>query len=195
MFSHSMVERQILKTVVHSGPDAEPVGHPRSRLRTSRPINGTSYDRFIVNDLQVGLHPRYRRPTGCEGKPMRVILFVCAAIAAAMMPAAALADDPLDPAMRSAAARARDREIIRQLNRQELAMVRERDSRYAEGWRATRIARSSGAANGDYAARSRDHDEALADYARSRAKYEREMAEWRRAVAACRQGDDSACAN
>lgn len=126
---------------------------------------------------------------------MRVSLFVCAAIAAAMVPAAALADDPHDPAMRSAAARARDRAIIRQLNRQELAMVRERDARYAEGWRAARIARSSGDDNGDYAASYGDQDEAAANYARSRAQYERDMADWRRAVAACREGDYSACDN
>lgn len=121
---------------------------------------------------------------------MRVNPFVCAAIVAAVMPSVAFADDPNDPAMRSAAARARDREIIRQLNRQELAMVRERDARYAEGWRA---ARENGSASADYAAQSQDHDRAMTDYARDRARYEREMAAWRRAVAACRSGDYSAC--
>lgn len=115
---------------------------------------------------------------------MRVNLFICAAIAVAIVPAVAAADDPKDPAMRSAAARARDREIIRQLNLQELARVRKRDARYAEGWRATRARSSDG---------SRDHARAMADYARDRAQYERELAEWRRAVAACRAGDYSAC--
>lgn len=126
---------------------------------------------------------------------MRVNPFVCAAIIAAMMPAAALADDPKDPAMRSAAARARDREIIRQLNLQELARVRQRDAGYAEGWRAARLRGSYAADDEEYAARSRDHERALANHARDRAQYERDMAEWRRAVAACRAGDYSACDN
>jgi hypothetical protein len=121
---------------------------------------------------------------------MRVNLFFCTALVAAAMPTVALADDPNDPAMRSAAARARDHEIIRQLNKQELARVRERDARYAEGWRA---ARANGSSAADYAARSQDHDRAVADYARDRARYERDMAAWRRAVAACRAGDYSAC--
>lgn len=123
---------------------------------------------------------------------MRVNPFIFAAIVAAMMPAVALADDPHDPAMRSAAARARDREIIRQLNLREAAMVRERDARYAQGWRA---ARSHAAGNDEYAARSEDHERDMARYARSRAQHERDMAEWRDAVAACRAGDYSACGN
>jgi hypothetical protein len=122
---------------------------------------------------------------------MRIHSLVCAAVVAAMVPAAALADDPHDPAMRSAAARAHDRETIRQLNLQELAMVRERDAGYAQGWRAARDRRD----DAEYAARSRDHEVAAADYARSRAQYERDMARWRRAVAACRGGDWSACDN
>jgi hypothetical protein len=121
---------------------------------------------------------------------MRVNPFVCAAFFVVLMPGMALADDPNDPAMRSATARARDRETIRQLNQQELAMVRERDARDAEGWRAARDKDSHGA---DYAARSQDHDRAMAAYARERARYERDMADWRRAVAACRAGDYSAC--
>ena len=124
---------------------------------------------------------------------MRTGLLVCTALVAALMPAVALADDPNDPTMRSAAARARDREIIRQLNLQELARVRERDARYAEGWRAARDA--SGRANAEYSERSRDYDRAMADHARDRARYERQMAEWRRAVAACRAGDYAACNN
>ena len=115
---------------------------------------------------------------------MRVYLFACAAAVAAMSPAAALADDPHDPTMRSAAARARDHETIRQLNLQELAMVRHRDAQYAQGWRDAR-------ANGG----SHDHERDMADYARSRANYERDMAQWRRTVAECRQGNYSACDN
>lgn len=102
---------------------------------------------------------------------MRFHLVLCAAALAAMVPAAALADDPRDPAMRSAAARARDHEATRQLNLRERAMVRHRDARYAQD-------------NGS-----------SADYARNRAQYERDMAEWRRAVAECRNGDYSACGN
>ena len=117
---------------------------------------------------------------------MRVAVFLCAAVAAAMVPAAVHADDPRDPTMRSAAARERDRAIIRQLNRDELARVRRRDAGYAEGWRAARE-------GGGHAARSRDHQRALADYARKREQHEQDMAAWRRAVAACRAGDYSAC--
>lgn len=110
---------------------------------------------------------------------------VCAALVVALVPATAWADDPNDPAMRSAAARARDRAIIRQLNLQEAARVRERDARYAEGWRTYREA------DRDYS--SSDHRRAMNDYAGDRAQYERDMARWRRAVAACRAGDYSAC--
>jgi hypothetical protein len=99
---------------------------------------------------------------------MKVNLFVCALVGAVLLPAAALADDPNDPAMRNAAARARDREMTRQLNLRQGAMVRERDARYA--------AQNQG-------------------YAASRADYEQQMASWRRAVAACRAGDYTACGN
>lgn len=122
---------------------------------------------------------------------MRVKLLICAALAGALVPAAAFADDPHDPAMRSAAARARDRAIIRQLNLNEAAMVRERDARYAEGWRAAR----EYAADGGYDARRRDHERDMASYSRRRARYERDMAQWRSAVAACEAGDYSACDN
>ncbi len=108
---------------------------------------------------------------------MRVQLVLGAlALGFAMISTTAMADDPNDPSMRSPAARARDQAIIRQLNQEQLAHVRERDARYADGWRAYR---SRGADNDDYARRRADHD--------------REMADWRRAVAACRAGDRSAC--
>jgi hypothetical protein len=71
-------------------------------------------------------------------------LLIGGALAAAVLvtSAPALADDPNDPLLsRSAAAGARDREIIRQLNRDQLRQVRARDARYAEGWRAYRKAR------------------------------------------------------
>ena len=91
-----------------------------------------------------------------------------AAMGAALLPAVAHADDPNDPTMRSAAARARDRAIIKRMNQQQLAYVRQRDARMMENYRA---------ANGD-----RDsYDDARADYARR-------MASWRHAVAACNAG-------
>lgn len=101
---------------------------------------------------------------------MRGYRLICAAILAAMVPATALADDPHDPAMRSAAARRRDHETIRRLNQRELAYVRERDARY-----------------------HRENGHAGSDYAHDRAEYERKLAAWRRAVAACRAGDYSYC--
>ncbi|WEK42559.1 MAG: hypothetical protein P0Y64_14370 [Candidatus Sphingomonas colombiensis] len=116
---------------------------------------------------------------------MRNKRFICAAMVAAMLPGVAGADDARDPAMRSAAARARDSEATRQLNVQAGAAIT------GPRWRTVR-------AGGDYAgytAASRDHDRDMARYASDRARYEREMAEWRRAVAACRAGDYAACDN
>ena len=101
----------------------------------------------------------------------------------ALVPGPALADDPHDPAMRSAAARARDREMIRQLNLGELARVRKRDAKMMHAH-----AQQS-------AAHARSYDAAMADYASRRAAYEQAMAEWRRSVAACRAGVYSACDN
>ena len=54
------------------------------------------------------------------------------------LPSVSWADDPNDPAMRTAAARARDRAVIRQLNLAELRKVRARDARLAKQWRAWR---------------------------------------------------------
>ena len=85
---------------------------------------------------------------------MRVPLVICAAFVAAM-PAAAWADDPNDPAMRRADALARDREMTRQLNLEELGKVRRRDMRPAKVARAAH-ANSSYAADEEYSARLRD---------------------------------------
>ena len=60
------------------------------------------------------------------------------ALGVLLVSSAALADDPNDPAMRTAAARARDREIIRQLNLAELRKVKARDAGLAKQWRAWR---------------------------------------------------------
>ena len=131
---------------------------------------------------------------------MRLGAFICAAIVAATVPAAASADDPRDPAMRNADARTRDSDLTRQLNREAGARFRERDARNVQGWRAARDSESYEAADSEYAARaqdfaarSQDHQRAMGDYARDRARYEQDMAAWHRAVAACRAGDYAAC--
>ncbi len=107
---------------------------------------------------------------------MKVKIFACvAAIGAALLPAVALADDPHDPTMRSSTARERDRAIIRRMNQQQLAYVRERDARIMRNYR-----RAQGGSEG---------------YADARADYERQMASWRRAVAACNAGRWEYCDN
>ena len=111
------------------------------------------------------------------------LLAAAAVLSAACLSTPVLADDPNDPLMRDPRARARDREIIRQLNREEYARTRARDARYAEGWRAYR----------ELPARRAEHARAMAQYERQRAQYERDMAEWRHAVAACRAGDYRYC--
>jgi hypothetical protein len=126
---------------------------------------------------------------------MRVGLSICAAIAAAMVPAVALADDSRDPSLRDAAARAHDSDVTRQLNLDERAMVRARDARQMQGWRASPDGDSYEAADSEYAAHAQDHDRAMTDYGRDRARYAQDMAEWHLAVAACRAGDYAACGN
>ncbi|HWV12226.1 MAG TPA: hypothetical protein VN110_02925 [Sphingobium sp.] len=107
---------------------------------------------------------------------MKVKIFAYAAmLGAAMLPAVALADDPHDPSMRSAAARERDRATIRRMNQQQLAYVRNRDARIMRDYRK---AQSGGT-----------------DYADARADYDRQMASWRRAVAACNAGRWEYCDN
>ncbi|MBB4615184.1 hypothetical protein [Novosphingobium taihuense] len=102
------------------------------------------------------------------------------------VPGVALADDPYDPQMRTQAARDRDRAIIRKLNQQELARVRERDARYAQGWATWKAQKGR-----EHQGRDADADR---DYAEAREDYEQRMAEWRRAVAACRAGRYEYCA-
>ena len=99
---------------------------------------------------------------------MKTGLFAGAlALGIALAPAAASADDPRDPSMRSAEARARDKAIIKRLNQEQLAYVQNRDAQYAEGWRAYRNGPQLNAAH--------------------QAQYDREMAAWRRAVAKSRK--------
>lgn len=102
--------------------------------------------------------------------------FVCALVmSAVLLPAVALADDPNDPTMRSAAARARDRAIIKRMNQQQLAYVRQRDARNRPTYRVA----------------ERDREA----YADARAEYAQQMAAWRRAVAACNAGRWEYCDN
>jgi hypothetical protein len=96
--------------------------------------------------------------------------FLCAlAVSAALLPSAAIADDPHDPSMRSAAARARDRAVIKRMNQDQLAYVRRRDAKRMQAFNEAKSARDS-------------------KYADARSAYGREMAAWRRAVAACHAG-------
>jgi hypothetical protein len=102
---------------------------------------------------------------------MKMKLFAGAlALGCVVMSSAALADDPNDLSMRSAAARARDKAIIRQLNLDQAAYVRARDARQAKGWQAYK------------------------DRPAQQAAYERKMAEWRRAVRMCESGHYEYCA-
>lgn len=112
-------------------------------------------------------------------------LILTGLLAAALVPSVARADDPNDPAMRTRAARERDRAQIRQMNRNQLAYVQRRDAGYARDWAAWRNAQGN----------STSADDSRSDYARQRAQYQRDMANWRRQVAACRAGDYSACNN
>jgi len=117
---------------------------------------------------------------------------VCALVLGAFVaPIAAMADDPRDPTMTPEAI-ARDRAIIKRLNEQQLAHVRQRDAGYQQGWKAYR---NRGADNADYARRRNSYEAAQRSYAAKRSQYERDMAEWRRNVAACRAGNYSACDN
>ncbi|WP_176596199.1 MULTISPECIES: hypothetical protein [Sphingobium] len=107
---------------------------------------------------------------------MKLGSFICAVMmGASFLPGVALADDPNDPTMRSAAARARDSAIIKRMNQQQLAYVRQRDARNRQSYRV----------------RQSDRDA----YAEARADYAREMAAWRRAVAACNAGRWEYCDN
>lgn len=79
---------------------------------------------------------------------------------------------------RTRAEREADAAEIRRLNNEQARHVRERDARYAEGWRE----------HGAYPARSDQYERARARYEQSRAQYEADLAEWRRRVRLCREG-------
>ena len=63
-----------------------------------------------------------------------VLLSGAVALGIVLLSSAVLADDPPDPTMRTAAARAKDRKIIRQLNLAELRKVQARDAKLAKQW-------------------------------------------------------------
>jgi Skp family chaperone for outer membrane proteins len=112
------------------------------------------------------------------------------ALAAATLPSVALADDPRDPAMMSAEARARDAAMIRKLNRDMLAQVQARDASYAKNWQAYRDAPK---AQAEYRKQMAAYERDRASFAAERKRYEQARAKWERDVAACRAGDYSAC--
>ena len=115
------------------------------------------------------------------------------AFAIALVPCAAMADDPNDPDMRDPRNRAHDKAIIKQMNLDQLAHVRARDARYADGWKAYREARNGGGGNADYSRARAENNRQRADYERDRARHEQDMVAWRRAVAKCRAGQYEYC--
>ena len=96
------------------------------------------------------------------------------AMGVTLLPAAALADDPRDPTMKTAAARARDSAETKRLNQGQLAYVQQRDAKILRNYRE---------AQGE-------HNGAYAD---AQAEYSRKMAAWRRAVSACNAGQWEYC--
>lgn len=117
---------------------------------------------------------------------------VSAATLATAFASPALADNPHDPTMTPEAI-ARDRAIIRKLNQDQLAYVRQRDARYAKGWQDYRQSRGSDDDEGDYEAGRSDYARQSRSYAQARRDYEADLAQWRRDVAACRAGNYSRC--
>ena len=101
--------------------------------------------------------------------PDEIGSFVCAlALGKALVPTVASTDDPRDPAMRSAAARARDKAIIKRLNLEQLANA-------ARSALRPRLARLSSGFGGQ-------HTTAGAE--RTRKKWPRGVARWSGAMRA-----------
>jgi len=98
------------------------------------------------------------------------------AIGTVLLPTAAIADDPHDPTMRNAAARAHDRAAIKRMNQDQLTYVRQRDAKNLRTYREAQSERDS-------------------TYANARAEHGRQMAAWRRTVAACNAGRWEYCDN
>lgn len=102
--------------------------------------------------------------------PNKLLAAGAVVLASVLVASPAAADDPNDPSMKSAKARARDAAIIRQLNQEQLRYVQARDARQRAGW------------------------EAYKAYPAQQAAYERRMAEWRHAVKMCESGHYEYCA-
>lgn len=75
----------------------------------------------------------------------------------------ALADEARDPAM-TPEALARDREQIRRLNADQLAYVQQRDTQYAQGWRAYAGAKEASTSAPATSSSQRDYAQAQRDY-------------------------------
>jgi hypothetical protein len=151
----------------------------RRNARALRQAANASSQGLCLEATDCGIVPAKGRK-GSHRMSSRIVTSVLA-LACSLAALPAMADDPNDPAMRSPAARARDKAIIRQLNLNQLAYVQKRDAGYAQQWRAWR----------EY--QDRRGPGADADHASALARHEREMAEWRRAVAACRAGKWEYC--
>lgn len=125
---------------------------------------------------------------------------LCAASMLACTSQVALADDPNDPAMRTRAAREADAAIIRKLNTDQLAYVRQRDAEYAKDWAAYRAyygddrARESDVAETQPRGVDQDYAETLRQYQTAREEYQAQLAQWREDVSACRSGNYERCA-
>ena len=123
---------------------------------------------------------------------MRIgIWLVAAAATTTMLPQGALADNPRDPTMTPEAI-ARDREIIRKMNLDQLAYVRDRDAGYAAGWRNHAGAQTAAPRQeaDAYGTRNRAYEQDLARYREARQRYEREMAQWEQDRESCAPGYD-----
>ncbi|MBV1918316.1 MAG: hypothetical protein KUG65_09695 [Sphingomonadaceae bacterium] len=113
---------------------------------------------------------------------IRTIGLQATVLALAAGSTSALADDPLDPAMDEAAI-ARDREIIRKLNRDMLAQVQARDRAYAKGWKDYARAKTDPRYGPEhYERRLADFKRTQSRYAQDRRQYEKAMADWRNHV-------------
>lgn len=134
---------------------------------------------------------------------MKPLILAAALLSAGLaMPMPALADNPLDPEMQTLEARERDRALIRALNLDMLAIVTERDKRYAKGWHEFELAQKG--IHPDqlaYNARLAEYQSQLAQFEASRAlhadnqrQYQLAMDAWRHDVSACRDGNRAACA-
>lgn len=122
-------------------------------------------------------------------RDLRLLAALALGLAAMGMAGPAQADDPNDPTMASLSARERDRAIIRKLNRDQLAYVRERDARYAQGWNDYRAEHGD---RGEEGGREESESDD-AGYASAQREYRAELARWRQDVAACRAGYYERC--